>query len=118
MEISKADLVRIIREELTRTRKRGLHVLKENTGGVHADKSPDAIARWYIGKWDKMRAEFAQAMSRPEGDRWVNQIAQDAIDQIKNEPEIAEEYYPHLTEVELNMLIRTLEEDVRLNTPR
>tara|TARA_Y100000310_G_scaffold238344_1_gene241716 strand:- start:15 stop:362 length:348 start_codon:yes stop_codon:yes gene_type:complete len=115
MDISKTDLIKIIREELARARPL---IENEAASSPHAGRSHEQIANWYIGKWDKMREQMTQAMSRPSADHWVNQIAQDAIDQIKHEPEIAEEYYPHLSEVELNKLIRILEEDVRLNTPR
>lgn len=109
MEISKTDLVRIIREELAKARKRDLHVLNENAGGVHAGKPPEEIANWYIAKWDKLRKDMSIALPG-QGDHWVKEIATDAIEQIKHEPEIAEEYYPHLTEEDLGVLVTILEE--------
>ena len=51
-------------------------------------------------------------------DGMVNEMVDFAIRSMKEDPSIKDEFYPHLTEVEYNMLIRILEEDRQMNTPR
>ena len=105
MKITKSLLRRIIREEYSKVRK-----LNESP---HAGKSVDEIAQFYFDKWENMRRQFdsipPEVMPPEKVEAMIQMAKQDAIDQIKHEPEIAEEFYPHLSEEEVADLVARLE---------
>jgi DNA-binding protein YbaB len=105
MKITKSLLRKVIREEHSKVRK-----LNESP---HAGKSVDEIAQFYFDKWETMRQQFSsippEVMSPEKIEAMVQTAAEDAIEQIKYEPEIAQEFYPHLSEEEIADLIARLE---------
>ena len=105
MKITKSLLRKVIREEHSKVRK-----LNESP---HAGKSVDEIAQFYFDKWETMRRQFSsippEIMPPEKVEAMVQTAKQDAIDQIKYEPEIAQEFYPHLSEEEVADLVARLE---------
>ena len=105
MKITKSLLRKVIREEHSKVRK-----LNESP---HAGKSVDEIAQFYFDKWETMRRQFdsipPEIMPPEKVEAMIQTASRDAIDQIKYEPEIAEEFYPHLSEEEVADLVARLE---------
>tara|TARA_Y100000296_G_scaffold58267_1_gene67122 strand:- start:1832 stop:2224 length:393 start_codon:yes stop_codon:yes gene_type:complete len=104
MKVTKSHLKRLIKEELSQ-------VLKEGVGAEspHIGKSVDEIAQWYLDKWKNMRMQFdsipKEIMPPEKIEAMVQMAVDDTIDQIKYEPEIRQEYYPHLSDEEINELV-------------
>jgi len=107
MKVTKSHLKRLIKEELSQVLKEGV-----GAGSPHAGKSAEEIAQWYLDKWENMRRQFdsipPEVMPPEKVEGMVQMAKQDTIDQIKHEPEIRQEYYPHLSEDEVNELISLL----------
>jgi hypothetical protein len=110
MKITKQQLKKIIKEEIN-------NAINENEN-PHLGKSVDEIADWHIIRWDKNRRDYRLALGQEMADGMVNEMVDFAIRSMKEDPSIKDEFYPHLSEVEYNKLIRILEEDRRMNTPR
>ena len=93
---------------------------KPENGGKspHLGKSVDEIADWHIIRWDKNRRDYRLALGQEMSDMVINEMVDSTIASMKGDPSIKDEFYPHLSEVEYNKLIRILEEDRRMNTPR
>ena len=115
MKVTKSQLIKIIKEELSQ-------VLKENVESPHAGKSVEEIAQFYFDKWENMRRQFdsipPEVFPPEKVEAMVQMAKQDAIDQIKYEPEIRQEYYPHLSEDEVNELISLLGGEAQEEEPR
>ena len=104
MKITKSQLRKIIREEYSK-------VVKENEN-PHAGKSVDEIAQWYLNKWENMRMQFSsippEIMPPERIDLMLATAVEDTVDQIMNDPEIRQDYYPHLSDEEINDLVAQL----------
>ena len=104
MKITKSLLRKVIREEYSK-------VVKENES-PHAGKSVDEIAQFYLDKWETMRQQFSsippEIMPPEKVEAMIQDAAQDAIEQIKHDPEIRQDYYPHLSDEEINDLVAQL----------
>ena len=111
MKVTKSQLKRFIKEELSQ-------ILKENVRSPHTGKSVEEIASWYRQKWDNMRAQFGQGIHSELVDRMVSDTIDDTVTQIAHDPQIREDYYPHLSEDEINELISLLDGEVQEEEPR
>ena len=110
MKVTKSQLKRLIKDELSQ-------ILKENVRSPHTGKSVEEIASWYHQKWDNMRAQFGQGMHSELVDRMVSDTIEDTVNQIAYDPQIREEYYPHLSEDEINELISLLSHGSSMPSP-
>jgi|TARA_Y100000296_G_scaffold17366_1_gene20535 hypothetical protein len=110
MKVVKSHLKQLIKEELSQ-------VLKENVESPHTGKSVEEIASWYHQKWDNMRNQFGGGAHAEMVDRMVSDTIEDTINQIAYDPQIRQDYYPHLSEDEVEKLVSLLSHGPSMPSP-